>query len=327
MKNKLLCMLLLLITCIALYGCKVQKLSYVVEREPIETIFNEELLWGVSLNLNKVKAEELLGKASGRNGIFYEFVNENLQVGYENDVVSYLITSNPKFLDRNNIIKMNASIDSIINYYRNHDIYHFQLNEGDWYFMKEGGYNIVMLAIEGKVAEVAIINRDVSKFLKMMEENAELPNESELIQLSELLTFSSNAQANNELLQDDDFVQYLELGLIQNISVPLDLHYGELVRRFGTPSKIVPLDEQYRAAWYRRFNAHMIIDEKDFVKGIEIMISIPKQDAVDIFSSHGVELKERDNGYYIQYEDHKVDLLDSDADNVIDQLRISTNDY
>lgn len=321
MKKKFI--ILLILAAMTLSGCN---LVYLNEVKSTNTSTNLEEKFNIEMGFTKKQVISALGKPSQQldNKLIYDDLNITFE--FTNQALTKVITKNKDFsLDEG--IRIGTSRNEIINKLSDHhDLYEYEYFDSNWIYTYDAGGIIFAFKLEDEtVNEIMIDNHSLSHLFfdqdALADQDKPINSDTLIILNSKYINHPFDREKNNELILSDDVLQYVAIGLIQDIPLPLGMTFADIQGKYGKANFITESPNYYHY-WFKRFNCSIVIDKVEAsIYGLYLPIELTEDEIVDQFSN--VITNQTDNKIEIVVDDYKLTFRSDEQENIFDKAVLS----
>lgn len=263
-----------------LSACSLKLKTNEVKKEKYHSVGNEMKLFGFGIGENMRNIDEILGNPSESKENLDVFADKKLVVHYAYNISQYIETTNPdyKVLGK---IKVGMFKDQLLEQFYDLDLFEYKKKDpgNSVIFFNRDNQKVVLNMGENQITKITVANNTVS-LDELINGKSVLDEESksdeEILKSSEFLTFNLDLDVNNNKALSNKFYDYLKLGLIEGVPIPIETSKNDLTRRFGEPNYVFEGKNDIKAFfYYKQYSLYLGIDETEKVRVIKMPVYLP----------------------------------------------------
>lgn len=260
MKNTALCMILFL--SLILIGCSQQQTL----AEDYEPVGNEKELFDVPFFQSKEVIVQKLGEPAEKEAESYIYPNKGLEFSFTDKDMKHVKVTNPDYRIGESI-RIGEDIDKVIEKEIRLTFYLYDTQpdqDGSTIYFNKDMYKVVMNVESGRISEITIFPEETSFSKYVVNKESELSDRKLKLQ-SEYLNFKPNVDRNNKRILLGKFEEFVAIGIVEGVPVPLGMKEKELVRRYEDGEfifKNIPGGSSEHYLFYRQFGVYFGIKNK-----------------------------------------------------------------
>ncbi|MGM0853945.1 MAG: hypothetical protein ACQEWI_15260 [Bacillota bacterium] len=282
-----------LIFVVLLFGIIVGVKTKEVQKSEYKSVGNEYSLLNFGLGERYQEVFKVLEDPESKDEVLDDS-EQKLRVHFTGGEADYLITSNKKF-KISKTINVGDDLQKVIDNNLELDMFEYKADENaaqSYVYMIIKKQSIVFEVEEGKITKVLLAQEEIPIVELISALNEELATEDfleltdeELLKKSGMLSFRIDYEKNNRKVLSDEFLQYLDAGLLPETPLPIGYSEKNLFGKYGDPVYIFEgKGEIEYFYYYKEFNSFVGLNEDKRLVEIKFPVNIP---AAEFEKIHG----------------------------------------
>jgi hypothetical protein len=282
-----------LIFVVLLFGIIVGVKTKEVQKSEYKSVGNEYSLLNFGLGERYQEVFKVM-KDPESNDKVLDDSELKLRVHFTGGEADYLITSNKKF-KISDTINVGDNLQKVIDNNLELDLFEYKADENaaqSYVYMIIDEQSVVFEVEEGKITKILLAQEEIP-IVELIgaldeelatEEFLELTDE-ELLEKSGTLSFRIDYEKNNRKVLSDEFLQYVDAGLLPETPLPIGYSEKNLFSKYGDPVYIFEgKGEVEFYYYYKEFNSFVGLNEDKRLVEIKFPVNIP---AAEFEKIHG----------------------------------------
>lgn len=282
-----------LIFVVLLFGIIVGVKTKEVQKSEYESVGNEYSLLNFGLGERYQEVFKVLEDPESKDEVLDDS-EQKLRVHFNGGEADYLITSNKKF-KISDTINAGDDLQKVLDNNLELDMFEYKADENatqSYVYMIIKKQSVVFEVEEGKITKILLAQEEIPIVELISALNEELATEEfleltdeELLKKSSMLSFRIDYERNNRKVLSDEFLQYLDAGLLPETPLPIGYSEKNLFRKYGDPVYIFEGKGEIEFFYYyKEFNSFVGLNEDKRLVEIKFPVNIP---AAEFEKIHG----------------------------------------
>ncbi|MDT9026847.1 hypothetical protein [Rossellomorea yichunensis] len=282
-----------LIFVVLLFGIIVGVKTKEVQKSEYKSVGNEYSLLNFGLGERYQEVYKVLEDPDSKDEVLDDS-EQKLRVHFTGGEADYLITSNKKF-KISDTINVGDNLQKVIDNNLELDMFEYKADENaeqSYVYMIIKKQSIVFEVEEGKITKILLAQEEIPIVELISALNDDLATEEfleitdeELLKKSGTLSFRIDYEKNNRKVLSDEFLQYVDAGLLPETPLPIGYSEKNLFNKYGDPVYIFEGkgDAEF-FYYYKEFNSFVGLNEDKRLVEIKFPVNIP---AAEFEKIHG----------------------------------------
>ncbi|MGF3105068.1 hypothetical protein [Rossellomorea sp. DUT-2] len=282
-----------LIFVVLLFGIIVGVKTKEVQKSEYKSVGNEYSLLNFGLGERYQEVFKVLEDPESKDEVLDDS-EQKLRVHFTGGEADYLITSNKKF-KISGTINAGDDLQKVIDNNLELDMFEYKADENaaqSYVYMIIKKQSVVFEVEEGKITKILLAQEEIPIVELISALNEELATEEfleltdeELLKKSGMLSFRIDYEKNNRKVLSDEFLQYVDAGLLPETPLPIGYSEKNLFRKYGDPVYIFEGKGEIEFFYYyKEFNSFVGLNEEKRLVEIKFPVNIP---AAEFEKIHG----------------------------------------
>jgi hypothetical protein len=282
-----------LIFVVLLFGIIVGVKTKEVQKSEYKSVGNEYSLLNFGLGERYQEVYKVLEDPDSKDEVLDDS-EQKLRVHFTGGEADYLITSNKKF-KISDTINVGDNLQKVIDNNLELDMFEYKADENaeqSYVYMIIKKQSIVFEVEEGKITKILLAQEEIPIVELISALNDDLATEEfleitdeELLKKSGTLSFRIDYEKNNRKVLSDEFLQYVDAGLLPETPLPIGYSEKNLFNKYGDPVYIFEGKGDVEFFYYyKEFNSFVGLNEDKRLVEIKFPVNIP---AAEFEKIHG----------------------------------------
>mgnify|MGYP005828005225 CR=1 FL=1 len=282
-----------LIFVVLLFGIIVGVKTKEVQKSEYKSVGNEYSLLNFGLGERYQEVYKVMEDPDSKDEVLDDS-EQKLRVHFTGGEADYLITSNKKF-KISDTINVGDNLQKVIDNNLELDMFEYKADENaaqSYVYMIIKEQSVVFEVEEGKITKILLAQEEIPivELISALNEDLatdeflELTDE-ELLKKSGTLSFRIDYEKNNRKVLSDEFLQYVDAGLLPETPLPIGYSEKNLFNKYGDPVYIFEGKGDVEFFYYyKEFNSFVGLNEDKRLVEIKFPVNIP---AAEFDKIHG----------------------------------------
>ncbi|WP_044338408.1 hypothetical protein [Rossellomorea aquimaris] len=282
-----------LIFVVLLFGIIVGVKTKEVQKSEYKSVGNEYSLLNFGLGERYQEVFKVMKDPESKDEALDD-PEQKLRVHFTGGEADYLITSNRKF-KISDTINAGDNLQKVIDNNLELDMFEYKADENattSYVYMIIDEQSVVFEVEEGKITKILLAQEEIPIVELIGALNEDLATEEfleltdeELLEESGMLSFRIDYEKNNRKVLSDEFLQYVDAGLLPETPLPIGYSEKNLFRKYGDPVYIFEGQGEVEFYYYyKEFNSFVGLNEDKRLVEIKFPVNIP---AAEFEKIHG----------------------------------------